>query len=360
MATVSIGSRVSPVRDYGTFKLFADAVLAGTVTGASTSDPILGEFYPDSPFNDDIVTILTSDPGDSYSECVMQPAATFEHDMTEGSGVVFKLTANAAAGYYNCDRTPYHIKGVEFDAAGFRATTGTGATALVRGAGLGGRKPKFSRLMIHGVKTSNRAVGLDLSGSYSCAIMVYDIESTHTGSQPCRGVSFINSATQSAHMASLTVDDIRNTGGAGLAYAIDVANNAARTVDCCVASTPTGTSSGAKAAFNGGSSIGGTNNAAGDTSISWGSSNQPSLTPANIWQATSVGVGYLKTKASGALEDTGKTVSDPTTTPSIDMSLDALGNDRASVTTEDIGVHELELDGAVGATTSPWNYYAQQ
>ncbi len=342
ITTVSIGATA---RDYADIGAFEVAVAAGTVAGASSGDDLIGEVFDDAVFNDDDVLFDTN--GDSYASIHILPASGSEPYMTEGSGCLFKLTANLTPAWFETQLAIVTLEGLEYDADGFGDSAG-----ISFGFYMNGVAAYFHRLIIHGWSTlrNTSVVKLEQGGVSRC--MIYDCECDHTGVRDIVGLDISTNSGVTGEIANNTVHRMRNLDGSGDATGISIQNAVQKTAFNNVsfgAELAGSNTTGALNAWVDGASPLGDTNAEDDGTLSFGTTNQQNITPGDEFAAIIVGVGYLKLKSGAVMEDAGTDRAASTAVP--DVETDALGNDVSTVGTDDwdIGVHELELDGAPAA-----------
>lgn len=226
--TKTVGSSVSPSRDYSTFTAW-EAQLENATDYPSTGHDIVADVYDDSPFDED-VTIEHSN-GRSHASLLVNPATSHGHDGTAGTGVRIVATVDRAFVTRSETTNSDQIDLIEMDLAG--NDHGGANTAAFNNALGTGNGWTHTRCLIHDVSNNNRdARGYICDGQGSrgfsfCNNIIYDINVEQTDDE-AYGIDITGADNTNSTISNNTVYAINSRSGtsAALSYGIDVVDDA--------------------------------------------------------------------------------------------------------------------------------------
>ena len=230
--TTSIGT---DARDYATVELWeADLDNAGV---DSATDDAVGEMYNDSVF-DEVVT-WDGGGGIGLASATLSVASGERHDGTAGSGARFVMTTGGNAISLDGPAIPHTIEWLEVDVNGQ-----TGPFAF-RMAGNTPTKWNLYNNIAHGIDGADvNGIVLNNPASDVLNCLLYDIRDSGAGGEHSRGIFGPNTPPNKLNIMNVTIHNIVNDGGTGVAFGIDAKSVANWVLTNCISTDPGGTTSG--------------------------------------------------------------------------------------------------------------------
>ncbi len=318
---------------YSTITLWEADLDAGTNAEVYKSgDDAQGEGYNNGT-HDEAVTINGGGSIGLNSILLTVPESE-RHDGTEGSGTRIVRTGSLAFQITPGASRPITIEWWEIDA------NGQAFSQCFNNSGSAGTTMNLFRLIYHGKAGNTAAPGyLYAGGNRNQDVLdciVYDIFQGAGGSQGSIGIEVETGGTQ--NVMNCAVHDIVNNGGTGLCIGINIPDAAGRTVQNCIATDPSGSTSGLIACYDPASFSNATvdHNLASDTTAS-GTGSLDSKTSANQFVSNSAPYDLHIKIGADAFE---APAADLGTTPA-GINIDIDGYDRdAGGTTWSMGAHD--------------------